>query len=107
MTQFPMPPLPLNEVGLWAKTSPSAPHQTTSCLCWAFSQCSTALSFTTGVPNGIPGSGMCSRQSAERREAAGKAQGTYIKQGEPGSHTSWTRAQRSLPAVLGSRPTAR
>lgn len=43
----------------------------------------------------------------ERREAGGKAQGTCIKQGEPGSHTSWIRAQRSLPALLGSRPTAR
>lgn len=46
---------------------------------------------------------MCSCQSPGARAGGKATQGTYIKQGEPGSHTSWTRAQRSLPSPPGEQ----
>lgn len=78
---------PPNKAGLWAKGSPVWPsHQTTSCLCWVFYQCGPHCALLHHqVPNGIPGSGMCNSQSAPHK----CTQGAYMKQGEPGSHTSW------------------
>lgn len=58
----------------------------------------TAPSFTTGVPNGIPGSGMCSNQTA-----AAIHPGPYIKPGEAGNHTAQPRHLPEGPAQQPSR----
>lgn len=59
---------------------------------------STAPSFTTttGVPNGIPGSGMCSNQRAEWQST----QGADIKQENPGSTPPRQDPRGALPSSL-------
>lgn len=63
-------------------------HQTTSCVRFFLINAVSTAPFTTGVPNGIPGSGMCSRQSAQRQAhcgpyKAGRAQGPCLLDEDP------------------------
>ncbi|GAB5580225.1 orexigenic neuropeptide QRFP [Prionailurus iriomotensis] len=55
---------------------------------------STALSFATSVPNGIPGSGMCGNQTTGRQIYPG----AYIKQEKPGAAPPRQEPGGALPS---------